>query len=234
LRRVGTAFTVATVGMAAFAASAQAATLSIDPAKACYVSGESANVLGAGYTAGSTVTATFAGQTATFPVDAAGNTGLTLNFLAVKGVKTVPVTLTDDTNPANTASLPLLVTRLHVDVNPTHAAAGKKLRIKGYGLLGGSKVYMHVRGPGGYRADTRIAKSHAPCGTFKTHRKMVPAGARSGAYKVRFDAKKKYSKKTRPQTGGTLTITRTFHAVGARAAAFGGVGLVQRWTSVSG
>jgi hypothetical protein len=220
--------------MAAFAATAQAASLSINPAKACYVSGESPTVAGAGYTPNSTVTAAFAGQTATFDTDPAGNTGLILHFPGVKGIKTLGIAVTDNANPALTASLPLLVTRLHVDVNPAKATAGKKLRVKGYGLLGGSKVYMHVRGPGGYRADKRIATSHAPCGTFKTHRKLVPAGVRSGKYKVRFDAKKKYSKKTSPQTGGTLTITRTFHAVGARAAAFGGAGAIQRWTSVTG
>jgi hypothetical protein len=226
--------TVATAGMAASAATAQAAALTITPAKACYVTGESADVAGTGYTPNGQVTASFAGQTATVFADPAGNIALRLTVLPVKGVKTLAVGATDVTNPALTASLPLLATRLHVDVNPTHAAAGKKLRIKGYGLLGGPKVYMHIRGPGGYRSDKRIAKSAAPCGTFKTHRKMIPAGARSGAYKVRFDAKKKYSKKTTPQTGGTLTITRTFHAVGARAAAFGGAAPVQRWTSVSG
>ncbi len=140
---------------------------------------------------------------------------------SVKGIKNDAVSATDATDPTLTATIPLLITRRHVDVNPTHAAAGKKLRIKGYGLTGGPKVYMHIRGPHHYRSDTKIAKAKGPCGTFKTRRKIVSSGAAPGAYKVRFDHKKKYSKKTKPQTGGTLTITRTFHAVGARAAAFG-------------
>jgi hypothetical protein len=220
--------------MAAFGATAQAASLTISPAQSCYVSGQTPNVFGGGYTPNGLVNAAFGSATTQVKADGAGNIGLSLSLPAVKGVKSFSVAATDATNTALTASTPLLITRLHVDVNPTHAAAGEKLRIKGYGLLGGSKVYMHVRGPGGYRADTRVAKSHAPCGTFKIHRKLVGAGARSGQYKVRFDAKKKYSKKTSPQTGGTLTISRTFHAVGARAAAFGGAGLIQRWTSVSG
>jgi hypothetical protein len=228
------AVTMTTAGMAAIGGTAQAQVLSVTPAQGCYVSGQDATVTGTGYTPNGQVTGAFAGLTATVPADPAGNIALALRFPGVKGVKTLTVSATDVTNPALTASLPLLATRLHVDVNPTHAAAGKKLRVKGYGLLGGPKVYMHVRGPGHYKSDKRIAKSKAPCGTFKTHRKIVSAGAPSGAYKVRFDAKKKYSKKTSPQTGGTLTITRTFHAVGARAAAFGDAGLIQRWTSVSG
>jgi hypothetical protein len=211
LRRVATAFFVATVGMAAVAGTAQAASLTITPAKACYLSGEKAELNGTGFTPSGQVNATFAGLSGTFSTDPAGAMEpLTLTFPGVKGVKTLPVTVTDATNPALTATLNLTATLLHVDVNPTNAKAGKKLRIKGYGLLSGKKVYMHVRGPRHYRSDTKIARTKAPCGTFKTHRRIVPAGARPGKYTVLFDAKKKFSKKTEPQTGGTLTVTKTF------------------------
>jgi hypothetical protein len=222
LRRVAMAFTVATAGMTATVGTAQAATLSINPVQACYISGETAIATGAGFTPSGQVTATFAGNSGVFNVDAAGNSEpLKLTFPGAKGIETETLAETDTANPALTASLQMLVTNRHVDVNPTHAAAGKKLRIKGYGLTGGPKVYMHIRGPHHYRSDTKIAKAKGPCGTFKTRRKIVSSGAAPGAYKVRFDHKKTYSKKTKPQTGGTLTITRTFHAVGARAAAFG-------------
>jgi hypothetical protein len=226
------AFTVATAGMAAFAATAQAATLTLSPVQSCYLSGQQPTALGSGYTPNGNVNAAFGAATTTVTADAAGNIGLVLSIPGVKGIKGYSLAATDVTNTALTASVALFVTRLHVDVNPTHAAAGKKLRIKGYGLIGGKKVYMHVRGPGHYRSDTKLAKANAPCGTFKVRRKIVGAGARAGAYTVRFDAKKKYSKKTSPQTGGVLTITHTFSAVGARAAAFGGAGPIQRWTSI--
>jgi hypothetical protein len=205
------AFTAATMAMAVLAGTAQAATLTITPDKPCYVTGETAELNGTGFTADGQVNATFAGLAGTFSTDSAGvMEPLTLTFPGVKGVKTLPVTVTDATNPAVTATLNLKATQLHVDVNPANAKAGKKLRIKGYGLLGGKKVYMHVRGPHHYKSDTKIARTKAPCGTFKTRRKIVPAGARPGKYKVRFDAKKKFSKQTKPQTGGTLTVTRTF------------------------
>jgi hypothetical protein len=215
------AFTVATVGTTAMVGTAQAATLSINPAQRCYITGESADVTGAGYTPNGAVTAAFAGQTGSFTADATGNVGLRLTFPVVKGIKTDAISATDTTNPALTATIPLLITKRQVSVTPAHATAGKKLRIKGYGMTGGPKVYMHIRGPHHYRSDTKIAKAKGPCGTFKTRRKIVSSGAAPGAYKVRFDHKKKYSKNTKPQTGGTLTITRTFHAVGARATAFG-------------
>jgi hypothetical protein len=210
LRRVATAFLAATVGTAVFAGAAQAATLTATPAKACYVSGETAIVDGAGFTPDGDVNATFAGQSTTVLADPAGAIGLQLAFPAVKGVKTLAVSATDVTNPALTATLNLTATRLHIDVTPKHAKPGKKLRVKGYGLLGGKKVYMHVRGPHHFKSDTKVAKTKAPCGTFKIHRKIVPAGARAGVYTVLFDAKKKFSRTTEPQTGGTLTVTKTF------------------------
>src|SRR5690242_3041961 len=131
LRRVATAFFVATVGTAVFGGTAQAATLTATPAKACYVSGEQVDVNGTGFTPSSTVNATFAGNSGTFVTDTAGAVEpLRLTFPSVKGIKLLAMTVTDVTNPAITASLNFRTTLLHVDVNPTNAKAGKKLRIK--------------------------------------------------------------------------------------------------------
>ena len=210
MRRVATAFFVATVGTAVFAGTAHAATLTATSPKPCYLGRERTTVTGTGFTPNGSVSATFAGLSAPVFADPTGAIGLDLQFPEVKGVKTLAVTATDDTNPALSATLNLIATTLHIDVNPTHAKPGKKLRIKGYGLLGGKKVYMHVRGPHHYRSDAKVARTKAPCGTFKIHRKIVPAGARPGVYTVLFDAKKRFSKKTKPQTGGTLTVTKTF------------------------
>lgn len=210
MRRVAMAFIAATVGTAVLAGTAQAATLTITPDKPCYLGGEKATLNGSGFTPNGQVNASFAGLTGVFSADAAGAIQpLTLTFPGVKGVKTVAATVTDATDPTITASLSLTTTLLHVDVTPANAKAGKKLRIKGYGLLGGKKVYMHVRGPHHYKSDKKIARTKAPCGTFKTRRRIVSAGARPGKYTVLFDSKKKFSKKTEPQTGGTLTVTRT-------------------------
>ena len=210
MRRVVTAFFVATVGTAVLGGTAQAATLTITPDKACYLPGEQPIVDGAGFTPGGGVDATFTGHSGRVFADPAGAIALQLTFPTVKGVKRLPVTATDATNPALTATLKLATTTPHLDVTPKHAKAGKKLRIKGSGMLGGRKVYMHVRGPHHFKTDTKVASTKPPCGTFKTRRTIVPAGARAGAYTVLFDAKKKFSKKTEPQLGGTLTVTKTF------------------------
>jgi hypothetical protein len=211
LRRVATAFFVATAGTAAVAGTAQAATLTMTPVKACYLAGDKVTATGTGFTAGNgvgfSIDGTSIGQ---LFADPAGSVAADVTLGVMKGVKTHTLTATDTMNPALTASTSYTGTTLHIDVTPKHAKAGKKLRIKGYGLLGGKKVYMHVRGPHHYRSDTKVAKTKAPCGTFKIHRRIVPSGARPGKYTVLFDAKKKFSKKTAPQTGGTLTVTKTF------------------------
>jgi hypothetical protein len=46
---------------------------------------------------------------------------------------------------------------------------------------------------------------------------IVPAGASDGVYKVQFDAKRRYSKRTRPRLLGSLTVYRTLSSTAARA-----------------
>src|ERR1044072_2946069 len=121
LRRVVMAFTIATAGTAAMVGTAQAATLSINPMQACYISGEKAVVSGAGFTPSGQVNATFAGQSGVFNVDAAGNSEpLNLTFPRAKGITTETIPETDTANPAIPAALAMTVTSRHVDVNPTH------------------------------------------------------------------------------------------------------------------
>jgi hypothetical protein len=223
LRRFAAAVTVATAGMAVAAASAQAApTLGIAPVKPCYVSGESVNFLGGGYTVGAYVDIAIDGTSlGQLQANMSGAIGGTITLGTFKGAKSHTVKATDTSNTALTASLSFNGTTPQVTVKPRKGPAGRKRKMRGYGFMSGKKAYMHVRGHG-ISADTLVGRPKGPCGTWgPSKRRIVPAGAPSGTYKVRFDHKKKYSKNTKPQTGGTLTITRTFHAVGARATAFG-------------
>jgi hypothetical protein len=223
-----TAFTVATAGLAATAATAQASTLAIGPARACQLSGQQINMLGGGYTANGYVDFTIDGQAlGSLPTDAAGSLAGRITLGALKGVKTHVVKAVDETNPALTASTSFTGTTRQVTVKPTHARAGKKLKLKGYGFLERGKAYMHVRGHG-LSSDSRVGKPKGPCGTWAAHRSIVPSFASSGVYHVQFDQKKRYSKKTQPRVRGTMTVTRTLHSAGA----FGGARPLYRWTTV--
>jgi hypothetical protein len=225
LRRVAMAFTVATAGLAATAATAQAATLAIGPARPCQLSGQKINMLGGGYTPNAYVDFTIDGQAlGSLPTDAAGSLAGRITLGALKGVKTHVVRAADETNPALTAQTSFVGTTRQVTVKPQHARAGKKLKLKGYGFLKHGKAYMHVRGHG-ISTDQRVGKPKGPCGTWSAHRGIVPATAAAGVYHVQFDQKKRYSKKTKPRVRGTMTVTRTFSA-------FQGAAPIARWTRV--
>jgi hypothetical protein len=232
LRRLATALTVAMAGGAAVAATGEAATLTITAPNACYVAGDQLSATGAGYTANGYVNVSLDGALlGQLQVDAAGNVVVPIRLGGMKGVKPHTLTVADISNAALTASAGFMGTTRRVTVKPKNARPGKKRRLHGYGFLAGPRVYMHVRGPG-YKADRKIAKAAAPCGTFATRLRIVPANARSGRYKVQFDHKKRFAKKTKPRVRGTLTVGRTASGA-ARASAFGGAAQIA-WATVAG
>lgn len=230
MRRFATAFTVATAGMAATAATSQAATVSVTPVKPCYITGEVDTLGGSGFTAGGTANIAVDG-TSVFgvDVDAAGNFSTSLQFGTMKAVKTHTLTATDSTNPAITAPVSFVGTVHQATIKPSRGLAGKKRKMRGYGFLNGPKAYMHVRGHG-IRSDVLVGRPSGVCGTWgPTRKRIVPTNAASGDYRVVFDAKKKYSKKTRPRLVYVLTVYRTFHS-----SAFAGAARFSGWTKVAG
>jgi hypothetical protein len=234
LRRFATAFTVATAGMAAAAATSEAATVSIAPVKPCYITGETDTLAGAGYTPNGTVGITVDG-TEVFPLvaDATGNFSTSLQFGTMKAVKAHTLTATDKTNPALTAGVSFTGTVHQVIVKPANGPAGKKRKLRGYGFINGPKAYMHVRGHG-VHSNVSLGKPQGVCGVFETRKRIVSSHAASGKYRVQFDAKKKYSKKTRPRLVYELRVFRTFHSAAARTSAFAGAASLAGWTKVAG
>jgi hypothetical protein len=151
----------------------------------------------------------------------------------MRGVRSHAPAATDATNPALVASASFVGTLRRVTVRPARAKAGRRLRISGAGFvssqdgsLAGRGVFMHVRGPGGYKSDGRVGRLEAPCGSFKVRRRIVPTGADSGRYRVQFDAARRFSRKTQPRFRGVMTVSTT--AVGASASLFGAAA---RWTT---
>src|SRR5215216_2986748 len=217
-------------GTATAAATAEAATLTIAPVKPCYLAGDEIVVTGTGFTPAGTVNVSFdGGLIGPVVASPAGAIGVGIRLGGMKAVKPHTLTATDAANPALTASAGFTGTTLHVTVRPRNAAPGKKRKLQGYGFLAGPRVYMHVRGPGGFKTDRKIATPAASCGTFATRKRIVPANARPGRYRVQFDAKKRFSKKTKPRVRGTLTVYRG--AAGpARASAFAGAAPIS-WTT---
>jgi hypothetical protein len=206
MRRLGKAGTIVVAGSAALAGTAQAQSLTIAPAKPCYLAGEQITMTAAGFTPGGLVDFALDG-TALGPLvaDPAGTAVGTLTLGGMRGAKSHGISATDQANPALVANAAFLGTTRQVVVKPRNSPAGAPRRLKGYGFVGGPRVYMHVRGRG-FRSDRRIAKPGGPCGTFATRTVIGPASAGVGRYRVQFDHKKKYSKKTQPRFVGTMRV----------------------------
>jgi len=222
------ALILATVGSAAFAAPAQAQTLTITPPLPCYLPGDQITASGVGFTPGGPVEVQIDGTSlGQIGADPAGAFSAPIVLGGMKGVKGHALTAIDQTNPALMSTASYLGTTNQVVVKPKNAKAGTKRRLKGYGFIFGPRVWMHVRG-GGYSSDKRIAKPSGACGTFQTRKLIVPASAGSGKYRVQFDAKKKYSKKTRPRVVGTMTVSVT--AASAARGARVGAAAVSFWS----
>jgi hypothetical protein len=207
MRRLGKAASIAVAGSAALAGTAQAQSLTISPAKPCYLAGEDVTMTAAGFTPGGLVDFAIDGRgLGPLVADPAGTAVGTLTLGGMRGAKSHGFSATDQANPALVANAAFLGTTRQVVVKPQDAAAGTPRRLKGYGFMNGPRVYMHVRG-NGYSSDKRIAKPSGPCGTFATRKVIVPASAGLGRYRVQFDHKKKYSKKTRPRVRGTMRVS---------------------------
>jgi hypothetical protein len=205
-----TTITLATAGLAAAASAANAASINLSPAQSCYLTGKSATLNGAGFTAGGFVNVTVDGQPGGgITADTAGNFAGGFNFGPMNAVKTHTITATDSTNPAITASTTFVGTRHQVASKTNRGKPGKKSKLRGYGFIFGKKAFMHVRGHG-IKSNKFLARPQAPCGTFTVRKAFVPSGAPVGKYRVQFDHKKKYSKRTPEKLVYELTVFRTF------------------------
>jgi hypothetical protein len=199
--------TVAVAATGAGAGAAHAAAIGITPAKACYLTGEKITLTGNGYTPGYGVEVAIDGTSlGQIAADPAGNIAAEITLGTMRGAKSHALTAVDTTNAANAATASFLGTRFQVTVKPRNTRAGRRLTLRGYGFMGMAKVFMHVRGPGGYKSDNRIARPQGPCGTFGVRRRIVPPSADTGNYRVQFDAVKRLSKKTRPRVQGTMRV----------------------------
>jgi hypothetical protein len=229
LRRVMKAFTAATVGLAATAATAataDAASLALSPAKACYLKGESATLSGSGFTAGGSVNVSVDGQDqGSLPADTAGGFSVQFNFVGtLNAVKSHPITATDATNPAITATLSFVGTTQQVALKNRRGKPGKKTKMRGYGFVFGRTAFMHVRGHG-IKSNKFLARTKAPCGTFTVKKAFVPSSAPIGTYRVQFDHKKAYKK----NRAGSIAYQLSVFPVGA-SSAFAGVAVARGWT----
>jgi hypothetical protein len=189
-------------------ASASAATLRVD--RPCYRAGEAVRFSGAGYTPSGSVALSVSGQQLGLAeVDPLGGFDASLEAPEIDGRRrTDTFTATDQTNLSLTASAPVLLTSVNVDVEPRNGNPGEPKRIVARGFTSGNVLYAHVR-RGNTGRNVRIGRLRGPCGTLRIRRRLFSLDARTGVYTVQFDARRRYSARTEPQVGFVVTVGPT-------------------------
>jgi hypothetical protein len=206
-RRAALAAIAAGVLLAA-AAPAQAATLAVSGSKSCYRAGDTLSVTGTGFTPSAPVSFTLDnGSLGQLTADAAGNVSSSLRVGRLRGVRRRTLIATDATNPANVATAQFLGSALSVSVRPKNGRAGRRLRVAAAGFTTGRRLYAHVYRRG-YRHNVFVTRLKGPCRTGKARRRIVPASAPPGVYKVQFDTRRRLSPKTRVWVRFNVTVTR--------------------------
>ena len=204
--------------LASTAPAAPAATLSVD--KPCYGAGERVQFSGGGYTPSGSVALSVSGQQLGIGMaNAVGEFAADLGAPEIDGKQRTDVfTATDQANLSLTASVPVLLTSLNVKVTPKNGDPSKLKRIAARGFMTGTTLYAHVR-RGKSRRNVRIGRLKGPCKTLSVKRRLFPADAKPGVYKVQFDARRKFSADTTPQVGFVVTVFRTVRPASASASA---------------
>ena len=224
-------FLVATVAavttILAGASLAHAATLAADPDLRCYPEATPVFLPGEGFTPNAQVNFTRDGTplVANPPIvaDAAGQVSATLTLPGLlKGQQTLNYVATDTANPANIASLSLLVTATDVALKPKRGKPERLLTIGARGFFGGGKtLWAHVKRGKGSARNVKIGPIKGPCKKVKAKRRIFPAGAAAGSYRVQFDAFKRYRKKREFKSIFNVTIFRTVRPAIASLSATG-------------
>lgn len=225
--RLRLALPLAALALAA-PASAQAATLAVSPQKACYRSGETVGLTGAGFTPDgqSNISVTSGGsQIGTLSTDSTGAFSGSLTVALARGERVKTYAATDQLNPELTASRRLRVSALDVNVFPLSGTPGRLLRIGARGFTTGRTLWAHVKRRGGRRArNLRVGRLRGACRRIRTHRQIFREGTAPGAYLVQFDTRRRFSRRTRVRRRFTVQVFRVFDPGSARAAA-------QRWSA---
>jgi hypothetical protein len=164
---------------------------------------------GSGYTPGGGVSITSDGQSiGRTTADGAGNFGGRLTVASpTQRVKTY--TATDQANTANTASVPLTISPLDVNLAPRNGPPGRRLRIVARGFTTGRTLYAHVV-RGRSRSNVRIGTLRGPCRRLRVRRRIFRGTARPGTYTVQFDTRRRYSPDTRVRVRFRVAVFPVF------------------------
>jgi hypothetical protein len=209
----------------AFAATAQAATISTD---ACVrslpgIGGvKSMPIVAAGFTPGSLVTVKYASKISPTPTyltsgtaDANGTFGTAVFPPSFNKFSTQEQSFAlgayDDVNPAAVATTQFRQVRVGYELKPDHARPASTVRHTVRGFINNVPLYIHYRFGGKTKKTVKLGVTSSPCGIVTKRMPFLPVSpARTGRWNLFIDQKKKFSLKTSPQLRPSLIISTRF------------------------
>lgn len=190
-------------------AAANAAALGAAPLKPCYQAGENVTLAGSGYTPNQGVSLASDGQPLGSDIaDPAGNFAGTLRVGVASGEKVKTYTATDQSNPANTASVQLRISALTVNLRPKRGRPERRFRIGARGFTNARTLYAHVVRKG-FKRTVRVGRLKGPCRKIKARKRLFPKSIANGTYRVQFDGKRRYRRSTKQKVVRGFTVFRT-------------------------
>ena len=184
----------AAVAIAALAAPAVAhgASLTTNPAKSCYRSGETLHFIGDAFTPSNMVNLTRDGVLISqFPADAAGRFDVSLRFILDQRSQERTYMASDSTNPGLSASAPVTVSAVRVDLSPENGPASRRFRVRARGFTTGRTLWAHVIHKNS-RRHVRIGRLKGACHNLSVRRRLLRKTARLGKHRVQFDTFRRY------------------------------------------
>jgi hypothetical protein len=201
------------------------ANLSVDEVAPCYREQSTVHLVGGGFTQNGQVVFTRDGTPIGSPIVASAAGELFPQLILpglVSGQKRLTYVATDQTNPALSAQVSLLVSATDVGLRPEGGAPHRLLTINARGFFGGSTLYAHVVRTGrhaGKARNLRIGRIRGSCKQVEARRRLFSKGTPPGKYRVQFDTFRRYKSKREIETEFIVTVFRT--AGTARATASG-------------
>jgi hypothetical protein len=205
------------------AAPAGAATLSAPSCVGYHPNTRTLPVEGAGFAPGSFVSVRYEAPQLGVPrsaalvtADPAGSFSLDLvppspGSLRVN-TSTFTISAVDPLQPSISAADEFMVTRVRVDVVPRASTnPARRARFTAFGFVPGSVVYAHFLRFGAARAEKTVSlgRARGACGRVSKRMALVPGrNVARGSWELAVDAKRSFSRSTRPQAGEQILIQR--------------------------
>jgi hypothetical protein len=201
------AVAVAVVSLAVPSA-AHAASLTTEPAKPCYRSGETVRFIGSGFMPSSTANLTRDGTfVSPIPIDGTGQFDAALRLQQDQGAQIRTYTATDANNPSLSASTPVTVSAVGVRLTPGTGSVSRRFRIRARGFTTGSTLWAHIVHRRSTRA-VRIGTLTGGCHNLRTRRRLLPANARFGRHRIQFDTFRQYRRDRPVKATYTIRVVR--------------------------